>query len=201
MLRLVHRSVPGWFGFFGATGALFTLLALTGCPGTLDPDVAKMASGGGATTGTGGSATGGTGGGGTGGSTGTGGTASNCTGAMDGATLVTNNCATTFCHIPGALNDGTCGGLDLTVDANIASRLIGVLPTGNDGSVCGGTTKPYLDAGSNPATGLLIDKMTMSSGAALCPGGASMPFGLGLLPTAQRTCIQQWAEGLIMANP
>ena len=179
-----HRYVSGGVGFVGAVGALVSVLALTGCPGTLDPTLAKEASGAGGSSATGGS-------------TGTGGTApSNCTGGMDGATLVTNNCATMFCHIPGAANDGTTGGLDLTVDANIGARLVGVLPTGNDGSVCGGTTKPYLDANSAPATGLMIDKMTMSSGAALCPGGSSMPYGIPLLPSAQRMCIIAWATTL-----
>jgi hypothetical protein len=188
MQRVVQRYVPGGVGFAGAVGALVSVLALTGCPGTLDPELAKMAAGGGGTGGS--NATGGTGG-----STGTGGT-NNCTGSLDGPTLVTANCATMFCHIPGATNDGTCGGLDLTVDANIGARLVGMLPTGNDGSVCGGTTKPYLQANSNPATGLMIDKMTMSSGAALCPGGSSMPYGIPLLPTAQRNCIIQWATTL-----
>ena len=185
------RSSPGRFGrWVGALGALVAVPALGGCPGTLDQTLSAEASGSG-----GGGATPGAGG-----STGTGGGASNCTGGNDGATLVTMRCATMFCHIPGAGNDGTTGGLDLTVDANVGARLIGVLPTGDDGSVCGGTTKPYLDANSNPPTGLLIDKITMPSGSpAVCPQGLSMPAGMGLLPAGQQACIKQWAEDLIMA--
>jgi hypothetical protein len=197
MQRARHR-IPGWLGLAGAVGALILVPTLSGCPGTLDPDVAKMASNGsGGSSATGGSN--GTGGA-TGGATGTGGTvASNCTGGNDGATLITNSCATPYCH------DSTSmiAGLDLTIDANIGARLVGVLSQGttaND-SVCENWPKPYLEPNMNPAAGLLIDKITMSSGPALCPSGSSMPFGLGLLSTSKQACIEQWAEGLVMAAP
>jgi hypothetical protein len=173
----------GWVGVAGAAGLLVSVLILSGCPGTLDPNQFNM------TSGTGGSGTGGSGTGGsnpTGGSTGTGGGSGSCTGG---------NCATTFCHIPGAKNADTCGGLDLTVDANIGSRLVGVRSVGtvDNGSECMANTTPYLNAGSNPATGLLIDKITMSppSCGSLMPDSAPFP-----LNATQRSCLIQWATTL-----
>ena len=193
MQSLLRSQVSGWVGF-GAAGALVTVLMLSGCPGTLDPSMFKnTGTGGNNATGGSGSGTGGSGQ--TGGSTGTGGTAStNCTGGNDGASIVTANCATTFCHIPGSSNDGTAGGLDLTVDANIGSRLVGVMSTGtsSNGSMCVGEG-PYLNPNSNPATGLLIDKVTKSQP----PCGAQMPFESPFpLTSTQQMCLIQWATTL-----
>ena len=196
MQSLLRSQVSGWVGFAGAAGALVTVLTLSGCPGTLDPSMFNTGTGGGTATGGSGSGTGGSNP--TGGTTGTGGMASsNCTGGNDGATIVTQNCATTFCHIPGSGNDGTAGGLDLTVDANIGSRLVGVtsVGTGTNGSMCMGNSTPYLDANSTPATGLLIDKVTMSHP----PCGAQMPFGSIPLSALQQTCLKQWA--LTLTSP
>jgi hypothetical protein len=185
MQSSIRSNVLGWVGVVGAAGALVSVLMLGACAGSSDPLVVK--------SGTGGNT--GTGGGPTGGATGTGGTALNCTGGNDGASIVTVNCATTFCHIPGTDNDGTAGGLDLTVDANIGSRLVGVksVGTADNGSMCMGNTTPYLNAGSNPATGLLIDKVTMVNP----PCGAQMPFDSPFpLTTMQQKCLVQWATTL-----
>jgi len=191
----LRSQVSGWVGFAGAAGALATVLALSGCPGTLDPSMFKN-TGGSNGTGTGGSGSGTGGSNPTGGSTGTGGTASgNCTGGNDGATLVTTNCATAFCHIPGSANDGTAGGLDLTPDSNIGSRLVGVTSVGTatNGSQCMGNTTPYLNANSSPATGLLIDKITMAHP----PCGSQMPFDAPMpLNATQQMCLIQWATTL-----
>jgi hypothetical protein len=184
----LRSQVSGWVGLAGAAGALVTVLTLSGCPGTLDPNQFKN-SGTGANTGSGG-------GNATGGSTGTGGgTAADCTGGNDGTTIVTMYCATSSCHIPGAVNDGTAGGLDLTPDANIASRLVGVTSVGtaDNGSMCVGNSTPYLAANSNPATGLFIDKFTMTHP----PCGDQMPFDSPFPLTAiQQTCLKQWATTL-----
>ncbi len=192
MQSLLRSQASGWVGF-AAAGALVSVLMLSGCPGTLDPALFN-------TSGTGGST--GTGGGNpSGGSTGTGGGNSNCTGSNDGVAIIMANCATTACHIPGAANDGTAGGLDLTVDANIASRLVDVTTVGtaNNGSSCVGNTMPYLKSGSNPATGLLIDKIVSSpkctANSACC--GLPMPWpGISLLTPVQQTCLIQWATTL-----
>jgi hypothetical protein len=188
MKSLLRGHVPGWVGFAGAAGALVSVLMLSGCPGTLDPALFN-------TSGTGGSTGGGTGGSGpTGGTTGTGGTAVSCTGGNNGASIVASLCAASGCHIPGVTNDGVSGGLDLTVDANIGSRLVGVMSTGtgSNGSLCMGQG-PYLDANSKPATGLLIDKVTMANP----PCGAQMPFDSPFPLTAtQQSCLIQWATTL-----
>jgi hypothetical protein len=191
MQRARHR-IRGWLGLAGAIGALILVPTLSGCPGTLDPDVAKLASTG---SGTGGSN--GTGGGATGGATGAGGTTTlDCTGANDGATIVTMNCATEFCHSTQGANG--VGGLDLTIDSGIASRLVGVMSSGSpatNSSVCAGaTTEPYLEASSSPAKGLLIDKCTTSP-----PCGARMPYyplNSKYLTDMQLQCLQQWATTL-----
>jgi hypothetical protein len=87
-------------GFAGAAGGLLSVLVLAGCPGSLD--LAEFQSGSGGSNATGGSSQ-------TGGSTGTGGASADCTGGNDGATIVTNSCAVSTCHIPGASNDGMSG--------------------------------------------------------------------------------------------
>jgi hypothetical protein len=177
-----HHRLGEWCSLLGV---LCVTPALTGCPGTLSSELAAEASGAGAAaTGTGGNgASGGTGG------------ATPCTGSNDGATLIMTTCASGYCHNPA--NDFTCGGLDLTVDTTIGARLVGVYPTGTDGSNCGGSSKPYLEPAVTPAAGLLIDKITLPQGPALC--GYAMPFGAAMLSSAQQACVEQWAEGLVMA--
>lgn len=159
--------------------------ALAGCPGTLSPEEEAAATG----TGRAGNGTGGGGGG-----------SNPCTGPNDGATLIMTNCANLYCHSPAG--DGTCGGLDLTVDAAIGSRLVGELSSGataND-SACGGWPTPYLEPMVSPAAGLLIDKLSLPPGSAgLCPNGLTMPLALPQLSKTQQGCIEQWAEGLVMA--
>jgi hypothetical protein len=172
------RSSTGRLGrWAGVVGALVVVLMLAGCPGTLDPSLVKEASGGGGISGTGGS-------------TGTGGT-NNCTGSLDGATMVMAICATSGCHDP--VDANFSGGLDLTVDSGIGSRLVGASAgTAAQGSLCTGMG-PYLDAGSTPATGLLIDKITMSQP----PCGGPMPAGPPFVLTAtQQNCLIKWATTL-----
>jgi len=178
MPRVYHRHA---FGLFGLLGVLATSLGLMGCPGSLDSSLLNNGSG-----------TGGTSGG-----TGTGGSASvNCTGTNDGATLITTNCAISGCHIPGGVQSE---GLDLTIDATIGSRLVGVLSPGASGSVCGGWPTPYLTPGAIPTpTGLLIDKIKGPP-----PCGDQMPWPgppeATALTATQLSCVEAWAEGLITA--
>ncbi len=165
---------------------------LAGCPGALDPGLAAEASGSGGSGSGGANPAGGSAGG---GATGTGGmAASNCTGGNDGATLVTLTCAVSGCHIPGVGNEGQSGGLDLTVNAGIAARLVGVTPGGTtaNGSKCIGQPGPYLESGVTPAMGLLIQKMTNDP-----PCGAQMPDFSPPLSTTQQNCVIQWATTLV----
>ena len=99
-------------------------------------------------------------------------------------------CATLGCH------DSTPtaqAGLNLTNDAGLAGRLLGVMPSGANGSVCTGVTTPYLVAGSQPATGLLLDKMFATT--LPCSGGNRMP-SLGMLGPTDPACIISWANDL-----
>jgi hypothetical protein len=185
MQSLLRSQVSGWVGVAGAAGVLVSLLMLTGCPGTLDPALFN-------TTGTGGSK-------GTGGTTGSGGSGSNCTGANDPAAIITTNCASLGCHDSSGAQFS--GGLNLVVDATIGSRLVDVTTVGtaDNGSSCVGNPLPYLQGGSNPATGLLIDKIQSSpkctANSACC--GLPMPSpGIQLLPAQQQTCLIQWATTL-----
>src|SRR5213079_1645193 len=92
MQSAIHSNVSGRFVFLRAAVALASVLTLFGCSGAIDPAVVKAGTGGG-------------GGGSAGGATGTGGSALSCTGGNSGASILTVNCATSFCHIPGAAND------------------------------------------------------------------------------------------------
>ena len=188
----LRSQVSGWVGLGGAVSVLVSVFMLSGCPGTLDP-TQFPASGAGGSNATGGSGSGTGGSNATGGSTGTGGSASNCTGGNNGANIVTTSCAVSFCHIPGSQNAGLSGGLDLTVDANIGSRLVGVMSVGTaaNGSQCIGQSAPYLIANSNPAQGLLIDKLKATR-----PCGAQMPASSLPLSAMQQTCLIQWATTL-----
>jgi len=187
MQRSFRRQISGWWGLVGALGAW---PMLSGCPGTLSPQLLAEETGTGGSAGTGGGAgTGGAGGG-----------SSDCTGGNDGATLITTHCATAACHSTAGANDS--GGLDLTVDATIGSRLVGVLSQGTAAnySACVNWPIPYLEKMQNPATGLLIDKITLPAGSTnLCPNGLPMPYGLQPVTATQQGCIKQWAEGLVMA--
>ncbi len=181
------RSSPGRLGrWLGALVALVAVPSLGGCPGTLDQALSAEASGsggGGATPGSGGST--GTGGGGT----------FDCTGGNDGATLVTARCAVSGCHVAGVAGAGQSGGLDLTVNAGLASRLVGVTTVGTatNSSKCVGNPEPYLETGVTPAMGLLIEKMTNTP-----PCGDQMPdFSAQPLSTTQQNCIIQWATTLV----
>jgi hypothetical protein len=180
----VRGQVPEGVGLAGTASALVTLLMLSGCPGTIE----FKTNGTGGNTGTGGSSP-------TGGAPGTGGTALDCTGGNDGVSILNASCATIGCHIPGADNDGASGGLDLTPDANIASRLVDVTSVGtaDNASMCMGNPEPYLKGGISPATGLMIDKFTMSRP----PCGVRMPADTPIfLNPTQQSCLIQWATTL-----
>jgi hypothetical protein len=158
----------------GATGWLLAAGAVVGCAGSLDPSL----TGSGGTTGTGSGGNMGSGGG---------GSTTDCTGDNDGAKIVMNQC-TTMCHSAG---NPLSVGLDLTNDSGLSARLVGVTSKGGGLSACGGNSEPYLMANSNPASGLLIDKMKSSP-----PCGDPMPFGEPALSATQQQCVIQWATTL-----
>ncbi|HVT09363.1 MAG TPA: hypothetical protein VHO67_18010 [Polyangia bacterium] len=178
----MSRFPMRWSPLAAVAGLLLAAGALTGCPGSLDPDLMGQPP----STGTGGSTPG------TGGSMGTGGGSGvDCSGDNDGAMIVANQCIA--CHSTAAASS-LGGGLDLTNDSNLKSRLVGVkspsTPMGM--SVCNTNGTPYLNAGSNPATGLLIDKVTKSTP----PCGLQMPWMLQPLSSTQQQCLTKWATTL-----
>lgn len=154
--------------WIGLLGLLVTSIASLGCSGSPDPSMMDS--------------------GGMGGSGSVGGG-----GSCNGDAVITTSCATTGCHD----NMSRYAGLDLTPGPGVAARLVGVKSPGAAGSACGTISEPYLNAGTDPPTGLLIDKITEKSP----PCGAAMPYpGITLLPASTQNCIEQWAEGLIMGT-
>jgi len=97
------------------------------------------------------------------------------------------NC--TSCHTGTAYAN-----LDLT-PASLPG-LLGKAPPGGGGvpSACANMGKVYLMAHSNPAAGLLIDKLSSNPGC-----GVQMPFGLNPLSTSDVNCIKSWA--LTLTSP
>jgi hypothetical protein len=147
-------------------GAVFlTLATLAGCAGEIDPSLIPVPSG--------------SGGGG-------GGTVMAC----DAPQMVFKaSCALPGCH---AANTPVGAGLDLA-SAGVAARLLGQGPSTNTaaGAACTSAGKPYLVAGSNPATGLLMDKMETTK--TTC--GSTMS-ALGQLTPTQLSCLSAWATAL-----
>ena len=108
-----------------------------------------------------------------------------CTQAQVDAIFTATQCV--VCHD----STGSYAGLNLT-PSGLANRLVGVAPAGGGSispSVCTGMSKVYLTAGSHPATGLLIDKLTNSPGC-----GVRMPYLGAALSTTEIDCIKSWAN-------
>lgn len=159
-------------------GQLLLAVAGAGCAGSLDP--AQFGSGGSGTGGTPGAAT-------------------DCTGGNSGDNVISSKCAN-GCHNP--VDDAFVGGgLDLTIDSAIATRLVNMLPTGATGtSQCGGTQEPYLVGGKSPASGLLIQKIQTNPSCSPAEDppccGAPMPESNPPLSNGEIQCVIQWATTL-----
>ena len=98
--------------------------------------------------------------------------------------LLAAKCALSGCHAAGS----PAAGLDLQ-SADFKTRLVDhATDDGTAGGMCMGMK--VLDANSNPATGVLIDKITLAD-----PCGSPMPLG-GSLTTAEKNCLTSWATGL-----
>ena len=89
-------------------------------------------------------------------------------------------------------------GLDL-MSAGLAERLVGKGPVAGAGgfqpSMCVGANRIYLTAGSNPATGLLLDKVSPNQ-----PCGARMPIG-SVLNNNEMACLRSWALSVTSPSP
>jgi hypothetical protein len=91
------------------------------------------------------------------------------------------------CHYAGSVLGA---GLDLA-SAGVVGRLVGKGPSTDPTAMCQSSGKNYLVASSNPATGLLIDKITMSPPEC----GSAMPIGPQLTATQQK-CLTDWATAV-----
>jgi len=109
------------------------------------------------------------------------------------ALFTAKQCTLSGCHD----SAGTSAGLNLTANG-LADRLLGKGPSATGGvspSMCAGMGKIYLDPGSNPATGFLLDKLNPNYNGC----GARMPSGGSALTTSQMECVRSWA--LTLTSP
>jgi hypothetical protein len=100
----------------------------------------------------------------------------------------------TSCGIPGCHAAGSTSGAGLDLaSAGVVGRLVGQGPSTNTsaGALCADVGKTYLVAGSNPATGLLMDKIDATK--VTCGSAMSL---LGGLNSSQITCLTAWATGV-----
>ena len=124
----------------------------------------------------------------TGGATGSGGTDGSANAPCDAPAVVFKpTCGVLLCHEP--TNMAANAGLDFSKTTGLVAMLLGKTSKGTGGSACGSETKPYLQAGSNPAAGLLIDKLFATPP----PCGASMPYGGTPLTGSDAACVKSWA--------
>jgi hypothetical protein len=102
--------------------------------------------------------------------------------------IFASNCIS--CHTGAAY-----AGLDLT-PASLPGLLDKAPPGGGTAvaSMCTGMGKVYLKSHTNPAQGLLLDKLTSNPGC-----GVRMPYLLGALPQSDIDCIKSWA--LTLTSP
>jgi hypothetical protein len=106
------------------------------------------------------------------------------------------------CALAGSCHDalGSAAGLDFATPG-WEDRLVGTFPSGGGEvatrSMCAGLGRPYLVAGSNPAMGLLLDKLRLHPP----PCGAAMPDIGGPLTASELACVQLWANALTARQP
>jgi len=81
-------------------------------------------------------------------------------------------------------------GLDLA-SASVIARLLDKAPDPTTSVSCSASTMPYLISNTSPAQGLVIDKL---GNPASC--GSPMPYPVGNLPAAQKTCLLEWATAV-----
>jgi hypothetical protein len=93
------------------------------------------------------------------------------------------------CGIPGCHGStAPSSGLDLTA-TGLPARLLDKAPT-SASQLCAGNTTPYLQSNTNPAMGLLLQKMSNTP-----PCGDHMPAGV-TLAASDMMCIMDWATGV-----
>jgi len=104
------------------------------------------------------------------------------------------NCAGTGCH------SGSAPAANLSLaGTDLASVLVNKMPAGGgptgQTSLCSGMGLTYLVGGSNPATGLFLQKLDPSP-----PCGVQMPQIGNKVTSADRACFQTFANSLTGTN-
>ena len=175
MTRLlsVARSTGAWPLSLIAIG-MFALFAV-GCAGSLPPGLEP------------GGGSGGMGGGGTGGMMTTAPDVMCSDGMMATAKIVSTCGQTAVCHDNAAAASGM---LTLNNAATLVGNLLNKKPNAKS-PLCAAYADPYLKEGSNPPTGLFLEKLKMMPAC-----GASMPFAKPVLPQADIDCLTKWAMGV-----
>jgi hypothetical protein len=185
MTRVVSVGRSKGFLLASTLGTVAFMSILAGCPGTLDPGQFPLSGSAGST--------------GAAGNPGMAGTS----GGLPGCPNIEMVIMKTGCNI-----DGVCHGANPAANfdmltAGWETHLVGQAPKGGGQlapSICATDnafkTIPYINAGTMPATGLLMTKLTS---AACSPMGKQMPSGLPPLTPDQLKCFQDFANKL--ANP
>lgn len=145
-----------------------------------------------------------TGAAGTSGGAGTGGGSTPCT--LDQVNQIFVSTKTVSgCTVTGSCHDasGSAAGLDLLA-ANWSANLVGHAPSATAGvdpnkSMCAGMGFVYLEAGSNPAKGLFIDKIDPSKDDLSVPCGKHMPSLFQALTADQFACVRSFFTTLTTA--
>jgi hypothetical protein len=102
------------------------------------------------------------------------------------------------CATAGACHGGPTPAGNFAMDvAGWETAMVGKMAPGGGGasagtaSMCGGAGRVYLVAGSQPATGLFLDKLGGHP-----PCGVPMPNIGAPLTSAEVACVQTWADAL-----
>jgi len=119
------------------------------------------------------------------------GSSTTCDFTAASAVFTKYNCATNGCHDAA----GSSAGFKMA-PAGWETHLVGVNPIGGGTlEACTPADGPYLKNGTNPAMGLLINKISGTGN--ICTGGARMPFGgPNYLTATEIACVTSWATTL-----
>ena len=113
-------------------------------------------------------------------------------GCATAASIFSTHTCTTVCHLAAnAVTNG--GGFDMTT-AGWEKKLIGNGPPDSapKTNMCKGKNLVYLEAGTQPAVGLFIQKVKPNP-----PCGVQMPMLLAPLSSDEIACIQQWSNNVV----
>ena len=114
--------------------------------------------------------------------------------SCDRATTILGACLA--CH--STASAATNGGFDMEI-AGWEKKLVGMTTPANAPatSLCRGKNLVFLEAKTQPARGLFLDKIRLATP----PCGVQMPRLLPKLSAGDTACIEAWANGIVAAAP